>query len=541
MGTFWYRRAVILFFASAVGGFLLFSATAESLGGGSRGHVERPKVVLVVLDGGDWQPIRDLLERDRLPAIDRIMREEAYGDIVTPKAFSPITWTKIGTGHQAADLNVRSWKVQTNDGPRIVQSGDVKHRRIWDYLNAAGIRTGITNYFLTWPVTPVKGFMIAVTAAQSDTNLQYPEGFLPRDLLLGRGNEWKIANAVLNRTDGGDGYPFLAFGFKGLDAIQHSLWKYLVPDAFGVERGSRQRRMRAIIYDQYTNLDRFIARFDRSWNVIVVSDSGFRADGGYRAQNLTQFYNRNAPRGFVYPTYEGNLDPLVEAIGYGEELRWCSIDYPKPDYLNATTYLFRLCLTDESVNVTRAIHTLNQVEYRNGRHFFEGVHYDTDAGSIVGRWRLFESGVVNTTIMQERSHQPTFGGTIPEVHKFLGLRLPGGTPFNLDIGPEKSGDHPGYTNGIFLARGPAIADTDRVRVHAVDIAPTLLYMYNLPIPQGMDGRPVLEIFTEEFNAERTIRYRKIDTRRTDAQNVSPVNESQEKALKEKLRGLGYLD
>lgn len=542
MNGWWKGGVILIFLVSTVAGFTASSlVVTDAAEEGETAEVKEPNVTLIVLDGADWKPINQLREAGRVPTFTRFMEEGAYGVLLTPKAFSPITWTKIGTGREAEDLNVDSWQVES-DNNRIVQSGDVKHRRVWDYLNAADIRTGITNYFLTWPVSPVNGFIIASIAAQRNTDMQHPEDFIDHELLVQR-DEWTIAHAVFNRTNGGEGYPFTTFGFKGLDAIQHSLWKFLVPDKFDVEEGPQQRRLRNIIYREYERTDRFMRRFNDSRNVILVSDSGFEADGGFQARTLEQFYNGSAQTGFIYPTYEGNLEPLIRELWYGHDstdIRWCSIDYPRPDHLNATAYLFQLCINDNAINVSAAVDRLKQVRYRNGKHFFENVHYNTTDEVIRGRWRLFESGVVDTAVRRQKSHQPTFAGSIPEVRKILGLRLPNGAPFNLDIGPEKSGDHPGNTHGIFLAHGPAISERGETTVRAVDVAPTILYMYNLPIPRAMDGRPVTEMFTQEFNAERTVRYRNISTRR-DSAWISAVDEAQVSALRERLKGIGYLD
>src|SRR5205823_6613802 len=69
-------------------------------------------------------------------------------------------------------------------------------------------------------------------------------------------------------------------------------------------------------------------------------------------------------------------------------------------------------------------------------------------------------------------------------------RRPQGLPYFTG----KSGTH--RENGIFLAQGPsvrpgAVAQDARL----IDVAPTLLYLLGVPLPDDMDGRVLDEIFT----------------------------------------------
>jgi len=50
-------------------------------------------------------------------------------------------------------------------------------------------------------------------------------------------------------------------------------------------------------------------------------------------------------------------------------------------------------------------------------------------------------------------------------------------------------------NGIFLAYGPGIKKGYKIEGAKIyDIAPTILHIFDLPIPNDMDGRVLMEIF-----------------------------------------------
>ncbi|RLI97343.1 MAG: hypothetical protein DRP00_04135 [Candidatus Aenigmatarchaeota archaeon] len=78
--------------------------------------------------------------------------------------------------------------------------------------------------------------------------------------------------------------------------------------------------------------------------------------------------------------------------------------------------------------------------------------------------------------------------------------------------PVRKGRGTHRMNGIFIAYGPDIKDTgeDIGRARIVDLTPTILHMFNLEIPEDMDGKVLTNIFKPNSPiAKRPIKYRKI--------------------------------
>jgi hypothetical protein len=101
-----------------------------------------------------------------------------------------------------------------------------------------------------------------------------------------------------------------------------------------------------------------------------------------------------------------------------------------------------------------------------------------------------------------------------------------------------TGDHPPHKAGIFLAAGPAIRNVPlatRISVH--DVTPTLLLALGLPIADDFAGRPVTELFTEEFVRNRQVR--RIASWGVREAGAAPRTADDRKLLEE-LAGLGYL-
>ncbi|HEV8335440.1 MAG TPA: tetratricopeptide repeat protein [Candidatus Polarisedimenticolia bacterium] len=95
--------------------------------------------------------------------------------------------------------------------------------------------------------------------------------------------------------------------------------------------------------------------------------------------------------------------------------------------------------------------------------------------------------------------------------------------------------------GILIATGPAFKQGTTIsEVSVVDVAPTVLALFGLPVGEDMQGRPAVDLLRPEFLAEHPIRFRPS----WETGRAAPVAETSDpagdQALKEKLLSLGYL-
>jgi predicted AlkP superfamily phosphohydrolase/phosphomutase len=73
------------------------------------------------------------------------------------------------------------------------------------------------------------------------------------------------------------------------------------------------------------------------------------------------------------------------------------------------------------------------------------------------------------------------------------------------------GSHDRARDGIFLAYGQDVKQGMKLgEAKITDIAPTILHLYNVPVPEDMDGRVLKEIFKEDSEAyKRPVRYQRV--------------------------------
>jgi predicted AlkP superfamily phosphohydrolase/phosphomutase len=101
-----------------------------------------------------------------------------------------------------------------------------------------------------------------------------------------------------------------------------------------------------------------------------------------------------------------------------------------------------------------------------------------------------------------------------------------------------SGTH--RLNGVFLAYGPAVEPGVEVQdAQIVDLAPTILHMMGVPIPEHMDGRVLQEILSDTFHPAPSP---SLDSnwQSQSSGNGEGLTEEEQRALTERLRNLGYV-
>jgi predicted AlkP superfamily phosphohydrolase/phosphomutase len=89
-------------------------------------------------------------------------------------------------------------------------------------------------------------------------------------------------------------------------------------------------------------------------------------------------------------------------------------------------------------------------------------------------------------------------------------------------------------DGIWLATGTPVMQGCKLDASICDLAPTILHLMGLPVPDDVDGRVLTEALTQ------TADVRFIEANRATADNGATYSAEEEEAIAEKLRGLGYL-
>jgi arylsulfatase A-like enzyme len=93
-------------------------------------------------------------------------------------------------------------------------------------------------------------------------------------------------------------------------------------------------------------------------------------------------------------------------------------------------------------------------------------------------------------------------------------------------------------DGILFASGRSIGRTVKIEASLLDIVPTVLHILDIPTPRDCDGHCLKQIFVEGSEpAKRALDYADSKSHEEVEFKWSPEDE---KAVEERLRGLGYM-
>ncbi len=103
---------------------------------------------------------------------------------------------------------------------------------------------------------------------------------------------------------------------------------------------------------------------------------------------------------------------------------------------------------------------------------------------------------------------------------------------------DKTGSH--RYNGVLLLKGDPFKSGETLPgAQIFDLAPTILHLMGLPVPDDMDGKVLTEALTDEYLARHPVAYRKADDGFSASERV--YSDEDGRKVEERLRDLGYLD
>ncbi len=118
------------------------------------------RLLLVGLDGADWQRVRALASAGHLPHLRALLERGASGSLVSEEPMlSPILWTTLATGRGPLSHGVLDF---VEEDPQTGEPVPVSARQrrvpaLWDVFAAAGLEATVVGWWATWPAYPLPG------------------------------------------------------------------------------------------------------------------------------------------------------------------------------------------------------------------------------------------------------------------------------------------------------------------------------------------------------------------------------------------------
>jgi hypothetical protein len=155
--------------AAVVAGVLLGILSA-CVSGPGRKRADAPPVLVIGIDGLEWNVLIPLLKAGRLPSFASLMKDGRYGKLATlVPTLSPNIWTSIATGKRPDKHGITGFVHESPDGTMtLLSSRDRKTKALWDIASDYRRTVEVIGWWMTYPADPVNGVMVSQTNSMID-------------------------------------------------------------------------------------------------------------------------------------------------------------------------------------------------------------------------------------------------------------------------------------------------------------------------------------------------------------------------------------
>jgi predicted AlkP superfamily phosphohydrolase/phosphomutase len=459
------------------------------------GETAAKKVMIIGLDCAEPSLVFDAFKGE-LPTMSGLMERGAYGNLTS--VIPPITipaWSCMMASRTPGDFGVYGFRNRadhTYDGNFIANGTAIKEPRLWDLIGRAGGSSIVLGVPGTFPPRPIRGVMVGCFLTPSiESRYTYPPalseeiaetvGTYMFDATGFRTNDKEsLLRQVYEMSDKRfdlavhllETRPWQLFAMveMGPDRMHHGFWKFMDERHRKYEPGNPYENA---IRDYYRYLDAQIARVlehaDSDTLVLIVSDHGAkRLDGGIR---INEWLRRE---GLLETTSEPDEVTTPREIG---------IDWAKTAAWGEGGYYARVFLN---------------VKGREPEGTIAPEDYERVRDDLARRLEAIpdENGdPIATRAYKPEEVYPEVNGVAPDLIVVFGDLLwrsvatiggdEGVHTFENDTGPDDA-NH--AQDGMFIAAGPGVAASGRRQAHLLDVAPTVLELMGMDVPENMRGR-----------------------------------------------------
>lgn len=544
----------------------------------------------------------DVVKRGMAPNIARLISEGAAGRLrsTVPFATAP-AWTTFMTGknpgkngvfdfvqlipgtYQTTEFDTTLAVKEGGVDLSVMTSKQIAGTTIWDILTKVGMKMVVVHVPMTFPPTPVNGVMITGLGTPGPSSaFTHPKQLRERllnemgysihahhldvegieqqafdDLCQTEEKRLEVALTLLHEND----WDFAMVVFEGTDYVQHFFWKYADP-SHPLHRPQEHAAHRDLIRRYYQKADSMIGRLLSSApdaNVLIMSDHG---GGPLRARFCVNEWL--CELGLIELSAPGPIVRTLRRLGVTKEKL-----YPLAVRLDLGRLVQRAPGPLRNI-VPAQGHKLSEYDWKRtkafgvsgwgmiyinvqGRHPMgcvdPGDEYRSTRQLIAERAKELRLPDGSEVSVDVHLREDLYWGEKADLAPDLVIRMEGveffepireGRPHgSLFIEPlsRKTGTH--RPEGILVLSGPSIRREVKIEGAGIqDLAPTILYLLGIPVPRDMDGKILRESILPTLLMARPVEYSEA-LRHTE--EGTRMSSEEEEIVKERLRGLGYID
>jgi predicted AlkP superfamily phosphohydrolase/phosphomutase len=547
------------------------------------------KLIVIGIDGATPDLMFPWMDQGMLPNFQRIREGGVSGRLNSvPNQRSAAAWSSFATGTNPGKHGIFEFyeRILGTYQIRFTQSSQRDGISFWKYLSEKGKTVIVVNVPMTYPAEEIKGCMISGLDAPSKDSrgFTYPDHLLKEIeeevgsyvhepgvnslVIKGKGKEAfaKIIESVQQRGKAirylmkKYGWDTTVAVFRETDPAQHCFWK---------DMEDNESELDEVVLRVYQEIDREVGKIldsvGRDCKVLILSDHGF----GFRQHGsgcLNEWLCEAGLLKFKNPQGKSILSPMLRRSYQLLE-----------KILNRRIKEKLFGLVPDLISKVHSKMFFSEIEWEKTTAYADNcmpvIWINSTDSSPAGRvprekyWEVVSNvksmllgkcleaktgrKIVDWVKHREEIYTGAHVGRAPDLlvkwkesERIDGLRFgEAGRPLTPKYPTMEfkviSGDH--RPMGVFMAAGEGIkkhCEMDGLNI--VDIPATAIYLNELPIPDLLDGKVPRLLFTDEFLDVHPIERGQFEEPLKD-RLLSEYSQEEEASIREKLRGLGYLD
>jgi predicted AlkP superfamily phosphohydrolase/phosphomutase len=557
-------------------------------------------ILVVGLDGATFDLMLPWIDQGYLPNLERLLAGGARSRLEsTIPPITPCAWSSFITGKNPGKHGVFDFiePEENGHGFRFTNASFRDGESLWACLSRHGRRVGVVNVPMTYPPEPVNGFLISGL----DTPHEHSQFMHPvevRQILSDAGINYRIdqqhlgnmrttkrrreqlreifdaesvRTAAFRHLSGLRPCDFRMIVYGATDQVQHHFWHFM-DRAHDKYDAAGARVFRHAIRDTYRHIDVQLGRVlddcDENTVVIIMSDHGFGPTSNVRVRlnqvlrdaGLLRFVESSA-LGRLKRSLGATMDRVLRSLlssdtkrtiaGLFPRLRvWFeNLDEAQIDWQATSAYV------NEAYRSSPAVWLAHKGEYFSGQLSEFRDRAELALLSLVDP-ATGDRLISNCYHPEEIYHGP-HTARAPDILPswwqdgfLLEQSQPGANPPQnverstapIQGGVEFAGSH--RLDGVLMLWGKPIRQGfDFKDARIVDVAPTVLYLMGLPIPEDMDGRVLTEAINQDFVDAHAIQVESLDDSLEEAMDddaLKEFSEQESELIARRLQALGYI-
>lgn len=528
------------------------------------------KLFVLGLDGATFDCLNPLMEEGIIPNIKELCTHGAWGPLQT--VFPPVTapaWLALATGLNPGKTGVFDYiNRKTAGGNEMVpvSSAYYQDKAVWDLLGRSNFKVGIFNYPTLSPPPKVNGFVVSGMGGYRKAPLSFPEELEKELNKLTGGYEFRLnlrnnkyrkdvnlffedVNRVITKQASALKYlvtqkewDFFFAVFHFTDWMQHLLWKHIDDNHLLYDR-ILSPRIKARFKNTWTRIDEIIGEL-----LGLIGDTSFMIVSDHGAGPIDSAFYPNTwleQKGLLKKNHLGWRGLLAE------KLKPLSADIDNK-YLSAGLHILK-------TRILKSRGTMDLIDLENS------LAYSPEHAGMFGCISLTQKGKgidgIKEDLIHELKNLPKNLDRINEVEIYLPEQIYSGPYVNLapdvlfvingyrstvEIDFTKSSFVPSPSiemrtgshrpQGVFMAKGDNFKNVRLKNVSVLDIAPTILALYDVEIPAQIDGKVITECIRPEVL--KSMRIRRSQEIFDDKRQIEENGDLEE--MKRTLESMGYM-